>query len=196
MELFRGGCVLCGRRAAALCPVCVRGLTPPPSTRIRGVGPVPAVFAYDGTGARVVQALKYRDGRRLVAPLAAAVTRLDAVGSVVDRGVAAVSWVPTTPARRRARGFDQAELLARAVARRLRCPCLPVLHRVPGPSQTGRNRAERARGLRFRPVGGVEGRLLLVDDVCTTGATVRAALEALGPGPIGPVAVAVVARTP
>lgn len=196
MELFRAGCVLCGRPGPALCAACVRGLVPPPSTRVRGVGPVPALFAYDGVGARVVQALKYRDGRRLVAPLADAIVRHDVVRTSADAGIGVVSWVPTTAARRRDRGFDQAELLARAVARRLRRPCRPVLHRAPGPSQTGRNRAERAHGVRFRPLGAGGLPVLLLDDVCTTGATVRAAVEALETRPIGPVAVAVVARTP
>lgn len=195
MELFRAGCLLCGRPGPALCPACTRGLAPPPTTRVRGVGPVPALFAYDGVGARAVQSLKYRDGRRLVGPLAEALARHDGVRAAAGPHVT-VSWVPTTAARRRDRGFDQAELLARALARRLRRPCRPVLRRVPGPSQTGRDRAERAHGVCFRPLVPGSGPVLLLDDVCTTGATVRAALEALAPCPIGPVSVAVVARTP
>ena len=64
-------------------------------------------------------------------------------------GRVVVSWAPTTPARRRARGFDQAEVLARAVARTTRLPCRGLLRRLPGPPQTGLPASERRRGPRF-----------------------------------------------
>lgn len=194
MELFRRGCVLCGSGTAALCPACGAGLVPPPTTSVRGVGAVPALFAYEGAGARLVQALKFRDGRRLVGPLADGLSDLvpTAPGDVV-------TWIPTSAARRRQRGFDQAELLAVALARRLDLPCRPLLRRRSGPSQTGRSRAERLQltGLeaRRRACRAVTG-AVVVDDVCTTGATVRAARDALVAEGVGPVGVVVVARTP
>lgn len=194
MELFRTGCVLCGGGGDPLCPGCARQLEPPPTTSIRGVGPVPALFAYDGGGARVVQALKFRDGRRLVGPLA------DGLTGLVDPGPAVVTWIPTSPSRRRRRGFDQAELLARALARRLELACRPVLRRVPGPAQTGRSRADRAANVSFRPLAGGArrrcDRLVVVDDVCTTGATVRAARAVLLDAGIDDVDFVVAARTP
>lgn len=193
MELFRTGCVLCQAGTEPLCNACGGQLVPPPTSTVRGVGRLPALFAYEGVGAKVVQALKYRDGRRLVAPLA------DGLCGLVPSGpLDLVSWIPTSSDRRNRRGFDQAELLARALARRLGLPCRPVLRRVPGPSQTGRTRAERDRNVAFVPrrrCGG-EGRLLLVDDVCTTGATVRSAAGALRASVRVEPAFAVVARTP
>ncbi len=174
VDLFRTGCVLCRQGREPLCGSCGNDLRPPPTTRVRGVGPVPALFAYEGAGARIVQALKFRDGRRLVGPLA------DGLCSLVPSGPAPlVSWIPTSASRRHSRGFDQSELLARALARRLGLACRPVLRRVSGPSQTGRNRAERADNVAFRPVEVPAGRLVLVDDVCTTGATIRAAAGSL-----------------
>ena len=194
MELFRGGCVLCGVGREPLCPGCGRQLSPPPTGTVRGVGPVPALFAYEGGGARVVQALKFRDGRRLVAPLA------DGLTGLVDVDVGAeavVSWIPTSGSRRRGRGFDQAELLARALARRVDRPCRAVLRRAPGPSQTGRNRAERAANVAFRAIRGRPVRsLVVVDDVCTTGATIRAARAALDAVSCTDVRFVTVARTP
>lgn len=191
MALFRGGCVVCRSRSTdALCTGCTAGLTPGPTTTVRGVGTVPALFAYEGTGARVVQALKFRDGRRLVGPLA---DRLADVLSAPDQPApSALSWVPTTPRRRRSRGFDQAELLASAVARRLGVPCVATLRRNDGPAQTGQTREARNE-VSFRATGRPPGAVVLVDDVCTTGATLRAATAALGGSRVR---CAVVARTP
>lgn len=192
MELFRRGCVLCGAGHDPLCVRCSTDLQPPPTTTIRDLGPVPALFAYEGGGARIVQALKFRDGRRLVGPLADGLT-----GLVGPSPGAVVTWVPTTAARRRHRGFDQSELLARALARRLELPCRRLLRRRPGPAQTGRRRAERAVNVSFTATRRVRGlEVVLVDDVCTTGATLRAARAALGAGGVSSDHVAVAARTP
>ncbi len=201
VEWLRRGCVVCGRGGAPLCPGCERATVPPPGVRVRGVGPVPALFAYEGAGAEIVQALKFRDGRPLVPVLADGL--VDLVGA--DDPFDAVTWAPTSGARRRSRGFDQAELLARAVARRLGVPARATLRRrAGGGGQTTRTAAEREGAVRFgarRPVRRhpEQRRYLVVDDVCTTGATLRAALGALdaathGPGPRH--GVVVVARTP
>ncbi len=191
MGLFRRTCVVCGRTGDPLCAGCRRRLAPPPSTRVRGVGKVPALFAYEGVGATVVQALKFRHGRRLVTPLA------DALVEYVrpERGLVC-TWLPTSTRRRHDRGFDQSELLARAVARRLGIPCVPLLRRRSGPSQTGLDRARRADNVAFRPVAPCSGPVVVIDDVCTTGATLRAAATALADAGTGPTQFVTVARTP
>lgn len=195
MPLFRRSCVVCGRTGEPLCRVCDRRLTPAPSTRVRGVGRVPALFAYEGVGAAVVQALKFRDGRRLITPLADAIAgRVDAPPDL------RCTWLPTSTHRRRQRGFDQSELLARAIARRLDRPVVPVLHRLPGSAQVGQNRDQRDQNVTFvacrsrrRSSGGP---LLVVDDVCTTGATIRAAAATFDDLDIADRMYFVVARTP
>lgn len=187
--------MVCGRRVRRpLCPSCLARTDPPPTTRVRRVGAVPAVFAYAGHGARIVQALKFRDGRRLVGPLA------DQLADLVTRPGAprpgAVTWVPTSPSRRRQRGFDQAELLALALGRRLGVPPVRTLRRRPGPAQTGLDRAARSATAGFVARVVPEVPLLVVDDVCTTGATLRAATGALRERGATVAGAAVVARTP
>jgi len=81
------------------------------------------------------------------------------------------------------------------VARRLDRPCRPLLRRRPGPAQTALDRAGRA-ATAYDPRRRADGTVLLVDDVCTTGASVRAAAAALRAAGASGVAAAVVARTP
>lgn len=186
---------MCRAPGPALCEACLRRADPPPSTRLRDLGPVHALFAYDGHGARIVQALKYRDGRRLVAPLADELTRRWAEVAPAAPGLV-VTWVPTSGRRRRARGYDQSELLARALARRLGATARSLLRRGPGPAQTGLDRAGREAAAGYRATARARGPVLVVDDVCTTGSTLRAAAAALagvGDAPIGNL---VLARTP
>jgi predicted amidophosphoribosyltransferase len=136
----------------------------------------PAVMRYEGGGRRLVLALKYGNARPVVQALAGAMAR-----RVRHERVDVVTWAPTSAVRRRRRGYDQAELLARAVAWRLGVPCRRLLHRLDDPRgpQTGRSRVERLDGPAFVARRRVRGAVLVVDDVVTTGATLRAAEAAL-----------------
>ncbi len=124
-------------------------------------------------------ALKFRNDRAVVAYLADALAE-----AARRRDVDLVTWAPTTAGRRRARGYDQAELLARAAARRAGLPVACTLVRLPGPHQTGRPVAERLDGPRFvagRRAGSRcrSRRIAIVDDVVTSGATLSHAARAL-----------------
>ena len=154
---------------------------------------VPAVLAFSGPGRRLVLALKYGNAKPVVRSLAGAMAR-EARRHEVD----VVTWAPTSGGRRRRRGYDQAELLARAVAWRLGVPCRRLLTRVEegGGPQTGLTRAERLVGPTFVSRGRVRGAVLIVDDVVTTGATLRAAEAALWRAGAGSVHCIAAAATP
>lgn len=158
-----------------------------------GVDACLALLSYEGPGRELVARLKYRNHRGALPGLARAMAALVADPGAVD----VVTWAPTTAARRRQRGFDQAELLARATARHLRRPCRRLLVRLPGPAQTGRLLAERRGGPRFRARRRLpNSSVLIVDDVITSGATVAAAAGALRQAGAATVVALAAARTP
>jgi ComF family protein len=157
-----------------------------------GIDRCVAVLAYEGAGRELVARLKYRNARSTIRWLAARMAAL-----VDARDVDVVTWVPTTAARRRRRGFDQAELLARSIARQLHRPCRRMLTRGDGPPQTGRSLQQRRAGpvLEAKPTGHTP-RVLLVDDVITTGTTITVAARALQASGVKHVAVVAAAGTP
>ena len=149
-----------------------------------------AVLAYEGGARQIVAGLKYRNARGGLAQLAAAM-------AAVSPDTALVTWVPTTSVRSRQRGFDQAELLARAVAARLARPCRQMLLRSPGAPQTGRSLAGRLEGPILHARGVVAGLdVLLVDDVVTSGATMASAARVLRDAGAGAVHGVAAAATP
>lgn len=167
-------CVGCEERSAAVfCDAC-ESLVEPARTS-------DAVFQYGGPVADAIHRFKYRGRSDLGVILGSLMGRVAAQWS---GEIDAVVPVPLHWRRRRRRGYDQAALLARPVAKALGVPLLlRGLRRARHTrSQTELPHQERARNVDgafvVHRMHGFE-RVLLVDDVRTTGATMGAARSAL-----------------
>lgn len=166
--------MLCGQLGATVCAPCAGGLSPAPSLAVpHGIDDCLALFDYD-SARPLVTAMKNAGRRDLVGWLAERLT-----ASAVPAAGTVITWAPTGRARQLARGYDQAELLARALARRWQVSALALLRRAPGPAQAGRTAEERRTNPVFTVTGRVPVAVVLVDDVVTTGATLTAAARAL-----------------
>ncbi len=201
-------CVLCGASShAALCAGCLAqaALPLPPPTCSRCGRPCAALpcsdcladppaylanvaaGAYSGALREAIHRLKYRDSPYLAEPLGAIMAECARANAPMLGNLSfdAVVPVPLHPARRRVRGYNQAERLARVIARELEVPLdCHALRKVKNTkSQVGQTAGKRQANIdsAFRGVAArADGKtLLLVDDVTTTGTTLKRCAQEL-----------------
>lgn len=165
---------------------------PPPFTGVTALG------IYQGALAEAVRELKYRERFHLGRPLGRLLAALLA-GRHGERPFGLLVPVPLHGERLKERTYNQAQLLAEAIGRHLAVPVASELLRRTRstPPQQGLSASERLRNLKgaFALRKGLDGeRVVLVDDVLTTGATARECSRVLLKGGAAEVEVAVVAR--
>jgi ComF family protein len=140
---------------------------------------VRASFEFDGHVRAAIHRVKYRGESARAAWCATEMTTL--LSPSPDRPDA-ICAVPLAPNRRRRRGFNQSEVIGRALAKQVGLSYLDALERVRDTApQVGLTAEERYLNVQnaFRAVTSLEGiHLGLVDDVLTTGATMRACAQA------------------
>lgn len=197
-------CLACHRVVPAhhaLCRECRTDLRWLPAHQPMTAGlAVWAAVSYEGPARALVRALKFRGAVPLVDTMAAQMAANAPPGVTEGRSLVPV---PLHPARRRRRGFNQAEELAAALSGRTGVPMERCLERTVGGArmtQVGMRREERLAalggGIRVRPGSAVPLRALLVDDVVTTGATLAACAAALAAAGVREIGALVYARTP
>lgn len=161
------GSTACGPCRAGL----ARGI---PTKRLDNVARVVAAWDYDGVARALVLALKVRGRRAAAVALAEGIAeRVWHEGSAVD----ALTWVPGRRRDIRRRGFDHAQRISEELSRLLGIPSTRLLTRVTDPAdQAGLGAAARRGNLHGAfAAGPAPGRVAIVDDVVTTGATLSEA---------------------
>lgn len=178
------GSILCATCVAAIprmperCYKCARptmgALTCGPCSRTSALSRLIAVTPYEGTARELIQTLKFGRAR------AAARTIAELMAQCWDFDADLLVHAPTVPARVRARGYDQAKLIAEHLSRRVSDRSASVFVRIGRERQLGKSRHDRLQqaGSFFalpRPDRVAGKRIVLIDDVVTTGATLESA---------------------
>ena len=186
-------CLCCARALGEdaqmnICPTCAKALerlavmqrererteAPP---EIREISSVRAAYPYDAQAKRLIWKLKYESVRSAAQPLASAMAELTHPQAEV------IVPVPTDRKRLKKRGFNQASVIAEAIGRKAGIPVVQALERTQSrasqTSLTAEQRRENLVGCMTVCEMVAGKRILLVDDVITTGSTIEEAARAL-----------------
>ena len=186
--LFPPKCPFCGKiqETTGICPNCEKDLPWIPGAEALREGPgglrCAGAVRYEKAVRVALLRLKFQGASEIAEPLGELVARCAAeqFGGEFDT----VTWVPVSRKRLRRRGYDQAELLARSACRLWETEPVRLLEKtVDNPAQSGiRDAAARRANVLgvYEAVGDVTGkRVLLIDDICTSGATLTECVRVL-----------------
>lgn len=195
-------CYGCGISGNALCASCLPLVISPPPPRCFGchavsenyqtctkcarlltVASVRSAGPYDGIHKQLVMAMKKDASRSVAKDIAKVLYELLLEANVIYRYDAIVP-VATVRGHVRERGFDHAKCIATELSNNTHIPVLELLERATSTHQVGKTRRERfaqmENGVKFISVKKLNGvKVLLVDDIATTGATLSASARVL-----------------
>jgi competence protein ComFC len=179
-------CIGCGKEGMYLCKDCEIFLSEvdPLTLGVDGKTPsvVTSVWEYEGVMEKLIKKIKYEGCYDIVSEL------IDKVLQKIELNLpqdAVITFVPMFKKKERQRGFNQSEIIAKELGKRLNRPVVKLLKKIKDtPSQVGLNPQERMANVRnaFRLTLGVDGKtpsVLIVDDVYTTGATMGECIKTL-----------------
>lgn len=178
--LFPPACGGCGRRGTLWCQDCAGSLQPASGGELAGI-PLLAAARLEGAFQQAIHTYKYGSRPALGEQLA---RHLLTTARKAGIQLEALTFVPLHPERARQRGFNQAERVARSLGKELRLPVVDGLSRIRATAAqvglSGREREANVAGaFQWTGPGAPPAAAGLVDDVCTTGATLLAAAGAL-----------------
>ncbi|MFA4890523.1 MAG: ComF family protein [Candidatus Paceibacterota bacterium] len=194
-------CLGCGKENEALCRECLAKIDMPSLPK---EGEIFSAADYgDETAKKAIWMLKYRGAKNLAEPLAELLnTRCSTKLEIKNAGDWLVVPLPLSKERLRERGYNQAELIAGHLSQKIKIPvCADALVKIKNtPAQVSiKNRKERLNNLKgafaIKNPETIFGKnIILIDDVSTTGATIREAKKTLKVGGAKKVIALVVAR--
>lgn len=187
--LFPPKCVFCHKlmERGEICPDCekkLRAMEQPKNRTLPGGTFCVSALPYEDIVRESILRFKFQ-GRDHYAPAYGEIMARTAALELADR-FDLVSWVPVSKKRKRKRGYDQAELLAKEMCRLWGAPPVRTLEKTrDNPPQSGLSSAEERRANVLGVYEAVnweqfaQKKVLLVDDILTTGSTVQESARVL-----------------
>ncbi len=212
--LFPSQCFSCGKPGAAVCNVCIKGYKPAElrclsclkrnpfgvyccSRQTTRPSRVLARFAFHKEVRKLIHGFKYEDQTALTGVFADELIKT--IKKIPRYKMHSLAFIPLSNSRMRHRGYNQAKLLAEAIAAKLKMPLTDLIVRVDAPLSQVEAKDPVARRRNIRGVFKVRKdcilpkKVILVDDVITTGATVEEATKVLKKCGVGEVIVVALA---
>jgi len=181
---FPPKCMLCGtllqEGTTFLCQPCSYPVPIPDPLPLPGTGSCRAPFRYEGKAKAAVRRFKFNGCRCYAGGMALHMSRL-----LREPKPELITWIPVSRRRRLERGYDQAELLAKELSALSGIPSARLLNRRHTARQSTAKSKEARRtnvagAFSLRETADLSGRrILLIDDICTTGATLGEAAKVL-----------------
>jgi len=175
MLILERRCPVCNRLSKGVCSSCLSDFNISNSKiEVQGLESFSSLFVYDSKSSRAILAAKQAQRIDVLNQLAIMLGQF-VKDLNLDVCPDSVTWVPASKFEKRRRGFDQGKILAKQVSKKLDLRSNRMLLRRTSERQVGKNRVSRLSGPNFKTRSCPFQNVLLIDDVVTTGASMRSA---------------------